>query len=208
LHVLRDGACALGVGLAFGQTDADALERLVDAARAAGATGFRTAPNRALLIVGVGRDEAGALAGAAETLGFVTRADDPRRAIVACPGAPLCASTELATRALAPAFADAASSLLDGSFVLHLSGCAKGCAHPGPAALILVGEDGRCGLIFDGAPRDQSLATTTAAGALAGVARLAQACAAERRPDETAAAFLSRLGPARVAAILAGPCHD
>jgi precorrin-3B synthase len=38
--------------------------------------------------------------------------------------------------------------------LLHLSGCAKGCAHPGPAAVTLVGEAGRYGLRRDGTARE------------------------------------------------------
>ena len=52
VHTLRDGTVALGIGLAFGHTDVEALEHLVDAARATNARGLRTAPDRTLLIVG------------------------------------------------------------------------------------------------------------------------------------------------------------
>jgi len=33
---------------------------------------------------------------------------------------------------VAPAIAQAARPLLDGSLTIHVGGCAKGCAHPGP----------------------------------------------------------------------------
>jgi precorrin-3B synthase len=37
---------------------------------------------------------------------------------------------------------------------LHISGCAKGCAHPRPAPITLVGRDGLYDLVIDGAPSD------------------------------------------------------
>ncbi len=37
---------------------------------------------------------------------------------------------------------------------LHVSGCAKGCAHAGPAALTLVGRDGRYDLVRNGRAGD------------------------------------------------------
>ena len=52
MHRLRDASLACGIGLAFGHSDAAALERLIDIAEAAGARGFRTAPDRALMIIG------------------------------------------------------------------------------------------------------------------------------------------------------------
>ncbi len=38
----------------------------------------------------------------------------------------------------------------DDDIVLHVSGCAKGCAHPTPAPLTLVAEEGRYRLVSDG----------------------------------------------------------
>src|SRR5262249_49948920 len=102
LHPLRDGSFASGIGLAFGHAEAAALERLLDAAVAAGARGLRTAPGRALLALGFTRESAVRFFTAATQLGFVTRADDPRRHVIACAGAPLCASAHIAARAIAP----------------------------------------------------------------------------------------------------------
>jgi precorrin-3B synthase len=38
--------------------------------------------------------------------------------------------------------------------VLHISGCAKGCSHARPAALTLVGRNGRYDLIHNGVASD------------------------------------------------------
>jgi len=147
---LRDGTLAIGVGLAFGHADSDALERLVDAADAAGAIGLRTAPGRTVLTIGVAPDSAAAFVPRAESLGFITRADDPRRRVIACAGAPICASAHIASRALAPAIAADAADL-DGT--IHISGCAKGCAHAAAAALTIVGTAEGCAMIANGSVR-------------------------------------------------------
>jgi precorrin-3B synthase len=154
LHLLRDGAFAFGVGLAFGHADATSLQRLGEAAKAAGACGMRAAPGRALMIVGLTQDTASSFAAAAKVLGFIVRADDPRRHVVACAGAPICASANIAARALAPQIAAAAAPHLDGAFKIHVSGCAKGCAHPAAAALTVVGTSSGCALIAQSTTRD------------------------------------------------------
>jgi len=174
LHRLRDGTFAYGTGLAFGHADATSLQRLTDAAEAVGAGGMRVAPGRALMVVGLTRQAAVSFAAGAAALGFIVRADDPRRHVVACAGAPICASADIAARALAPHVAAAAAPHLDGSFKIHISGCAKGCAHPAPAALTVVGMLSGCALIADGSTRDapfRTVATNELPDAIASIAR-------------------------------------
>jgi precorrin-3B synthase len=158
-HSLRDGSLACGIGLPFGHADADALERLADAAETAGACGLRTAPDRALLAIGLTKQSAVDFVAAAEQFGFVTHANDPRRHVLACAGAPQCASAYLATRAMAPRIAAAAAPYLAGETTIHVSGCAKGCAHPTAAALTIVGTSGECALVANGSARDAPFAT-------------------------------------------------
>jgi precorrin-3B synthase len=174
LHLLRDGTFAFGVGLAFGHADAMSLRRLAEAAKAAGACGMRVAPGRALMIVGLTQDTASSFVTAAEALGFIVRADDPRQHVVACAGAPICASANIAARALAPQIAAAAAPHLDGAFKIHVSGCAKGCAHPAAAALTVVGTSSGCALIAKGTTRDapfKVVATNELPAAIAEIAR-------------------------------------
>ena len=161
-HLLRDGSFALGVGLAFGHADATTLERLVRAAETAGAAGIRAAADRALLVVGQTAQTASTVAAEAERLGFVVRANDPRRYVVACAGAPICAAAHIAARALAPAVADAARTHLDSDFRIHISGCAKGCAHAGAASLTIVGRPDGCAIIADGSVHDSPVALAAA----------------------------------------------
>jgi precorrin-3B synthase len=174
LHRLRDGTFAYGVGLAFGHADATSLQRLSETAEAAGASGMRAAPGRVLIIIGLTQQTSSSFAAAAEALGFIVRSDDPRRHVVACAGAPICASANIAARAIAPLVAAAAAPHLDGSFKIHISGCAKGCAHPVPAALTVVGTTAGCVLIADGSVQDtafKTVATNELPDAVAEIAR-------------------------------------
>jgi precorrin-3B synthase len=159
VYRLRDGSLACGIGLAFGHADAPSLERLTDAARGSGASGVRAAAGRALMIIGLTADTAPALVADAARHGFVVRADDPRRYVVACAGAPICSSAHLAARAIAPLVAEAAGTQLDAAFKIHISGCAKGCAYAGKAAVTVVGSPSGCALIANGAARDTAFAT-------------------------------------------------
>jgi precorrin-3B synthase len=208
IHPLHDGRLALGIGLAFGHTDADALDGLIAAAGRAGASGLRTAPGRALLVIGLPADTSPALAAKAESLGFITRRDDPRRNVVACAGAPICASAEIPARALAPLISAAAAGLLDGSLTVHVSGCPKGCAHPGPSGLTIVGQQSGCGLIVGGSARDHPVATVAAVALPSGFARIAAEVARNGRPEETSADGLARLGAAQLATIFGAARHE
>ena len=198
-HALRGGRVAVGVGLAFGQADAERLERLAEAAARLGAVALAPAQGRALLAVGLAMADAARFVAAADALGFVTRANDPRRYVVACAGAPACASAEMPARAGGLAIAAAAAGLLDGSLHIHLSGCAKGCAHPGGAALTFVGVSGRCGLVVAGSARAEPVAAFAAETLPVRLAHLAGAVERERGPGETAAELLARLGAGWVA---------
>jgi precorrin-3B synthase len=158
-HRLRDRTLALGFGLAFGHADAAALERLAEAAHTLGATGLRAAPGRALMVIGLADDGASCLATRAESLGFIVGADDPRRHVIACAGAPVCSAAHIAARAIAPRIAEIAAPHLGAGFDIHISGCAKGCAHAKPAALTVVGSPRGCALIANGSVRERPFAT-------------------------------------------------
>ena len=125
------GAQAQGqlLGFDFGQMQAQTLAALADLGA------LRLTPWRMLLIEG--------LAQAPDLEGVITRAEDPMLRVVACSGAPACPQALGDTRSLARALAPHVTGLL------HVSGCAKGCAHPGPARTLTatpVGFD----LICDG----------------------------------------------------------
>jgi precorrin-3B synthase len=161
-HPLRDGSMACGIGLAFGHAEAASLEHLIETARAAGVIGLRAAPGRVLMAIGFPVGAAAGFGTAADALGFITRADDPRRHVIACAGAPICASAHFASRAMAPRIAEIAAPYIDASHAIHLSGCAKGCAHAAPASLTVVGTAHDCALITNGSARDTPFAVIAA----------------------------------------------
>ena len=132
---LRDDGAL--VGLAFGQMQSETLATLATLA-----PGLRLTPWRMLFLEGLRempRHE-----------GLITRAGDPLLRVVACTGAPGCPEALAETRALAARLAPA----IPPDKRLHVSGCAKGCARPGPSALTLVGTPDGFNLVRDGSPRD------------------------------------------------------
>jgi precorrin-3B synthase len=150
VHALREKRLAFGVAPAFGHAHATAFAELARVAGEHGASSLRPVPGRALLLIGIARADVYALARKAKRLGFIVRADDPRRSIVACPGSPACASGLIPARTLA---AELAPHLRDLRGTMHISGCAKGCAHPAPASLTVVGTEQGCGIVRGGTAR-------------------------------------------------------
>jgi precorrin-3B synthase len=166
---LARGNVARGFGLPFGHTTAAALRRFARTAADNGASAIRPAPGRSLLAIGLSQTAADNLCQAAVAEDLVVDAHDPRRYVVACAGAPACASAELPTRQLAPEVARVLRSRAGASKIVHLSGCSKGCAHPGPAALTLVGPDR---VILNGRAGDTPQATISSASLIADIERL------------------------------------
>ena len=145
-EILRLSGIAFGLALPFGSIDAAALKALAADARAMGVAEFRLAPHHTLLAM----DAPPAFAAAAARLGFITEPADPRLRISACAGSAGCASGHVPARAVG---ARLAPHLPPGQR-LHVSGCSKGCAHPGPADLTLVGSATGYGLVFGGRAGD------------------------------------------------------
>lgn len=192
---LVDGTRALGLALPYGSMPAESLDALARQAASLGITEIRPAA-RSLLFCSVSAATGKKLRQAAAALGFITDAADPRLSIAACPGAPACASGRIATRALAQYIAARHADLLDGSFTLHISGCAKGCAHPAPAALTIIGHDGGTGIALEATAGDASAEMCHASGAQAGIAHIASLVRNTRHSGESVAACLARLGAA------------
>jgi precorrin-3B synthase len=127
------------VGFEFGQVPAELLDAL------SGFGALRVTPWRMLLIEGA--------RAMPDLPGLITQPNDPMLRVIACTGAPGCRQAAQPTRALARSLAP---HLPDGT-VLHVSGCSKGCAHPGPTALTLTAQAGGFDLIRDGDARDLPL---------------------------------------------------
>ena len=134
----RPGLHAAGalVGLAFGQMRSETLGFLADLA-----PGLRLTPWRMILAEGACEMP--------RHKDLVTRADDPLLRVVACTGAPACPEARAQTRELAAALAPH----IGADERLHVSGCAKGCAHPGPATITLVGTPNGFDLVREGTTR-------------------------------------------------------
>lgn len=140
------GRGAFALSLPFGQTDAATLETVAELAERRGDGLLRVSSWRALLLGGVQARHASALRAAAAAAGLVADADDPRLRVAACIGSAGCASGTVRAREDAAALAAAANW----AGVLHVSGCAKGCAHPDPASRTLVGAGGAYNLVRNG----------------------------------------------------------
>lgn len=184
---------ALSIALPFGSAIAADVIELVIQAKQAGVVEFRLALGRRLLAICPDVEVAKTLARCAVTLGFIMDADDPRLAVSACSGAPACASGQFATREAADNIVKAASAVIDGDVSIHVSGCAKGCAHPAPATITLVGGENGVGLVVGGTARDLPLAYSKPKALAESVAGLLRLAAANRRDGEALTACLSRL---------------
>ena len=145
---------SVAVDAPFGRCTADALDRIAATAAAIGSDEIRLSPTRGFVMLAPAAAEAAA-ATAALAAEFIVVLDDPRRAIAACTGAPGCASGSTPTLADAARLAEAFGPLAAAGRAAHVSGCAKGCARPGPADLTLVGRDGLYGVVIGGAPGDE-----------------------------------------------------
>lgn len=133
------GVCAPGalVGFVFGQMQSAALKFLAERG-----AGLRMTPWRMILVEGL-RDMP-------QHDGLITRADDPFLRVIACTGAPGCERAHAETREFARTLAPSVPA----DARLHVSGCVKGCAHPGPSTITLVATTDGFDLVRDGSARD------------------------------------------------------
>ena len=151
-------SCALGVAAPFGRLGATQLLALVETAATEGASELRLTPWRAVLIPNLDRSAAQSLATACVTADLITDPADPRLAVAACPGSPGCRRGTTPVLDHAAALAAMLASSTGREILLHVSGCGKGCAHRGEAALTLVGHDGAYDLVTGGTAGSEPLA--------------------------------------------------
>ena len=123
------------MGIAFGQLRAEVLLELSDHA-------LRITPWRMILIEG--------MTAVPDLAGLICEAHDPLLRVTACTGGPGCPQALQPTRDLARALA---AEVPVGRH-LHVSGCAKGCAHPEVADVTLTGTQGGFDLIRGGRASD------------------------------------------------------
>jgi precorrin-3B synthase len=151
---LGSGRFAVGIAAPFGRVETDPLLKLAGEMAALGVEEVRLSPWRTLYMEVSSASAGQAILDAAKASGFITDPGDPLLQIEACPGAPACWSTSLDIRsdarrlaALLPRFGFAGT--------VHVSGCAKGCAKSGASDLVLVGAEGRYGIVRKGAAQDR-----------------------------------------------------
>jgi precorrin-3B synthase len=129
------GGIVVGAAAPFGEIEAVRFKALIERARALHASSLRLTPWRAFLVVGVEPRNAESLVHSMSELGFIVDDDDPQLRIAACPGAPACMHGHLRVRDDAARWA---AKLPKGDgVILHVSGCAKGCARPTTTAATL-----------------------------------------------------------------------
>ncbi|KAA0577723.1 precorrin-3B synthase [Azospirillum sp. Sh1] len=131
----------------FGRLTAATLSALASAC-----VEFRITPWRALILVAPTTD-AGHVAHAH---GAILSHADRRLKLTACSGAGGCDVGTTDTHATALAIAERAGPLLDHVRMVHVSGCAKGCAHPAIADVTLTARDGVYDVALNAKPGDDA----------------------------------------------------
>lgn len=143
----KEQAPVMVTAFPFGRLTATTL-----AALASACTEIRITPWRALLLVAPS-PEAERIA---EARGAILSHTDRRLKLTACSGAGGCDVGTTDTHATALAIADRAGPLLDPVRMVHVSGCAKGCAHPAIADVTLTARDGVYDVALNAKPGDAS----------------------------------------------------
>ncbi len=111
---------------------------------------IRITPWRVLLLVAPSADAQHI----AEAHGAILSHTDRRLKLTACSGARGCDVGTTDTHATALAIAERAGPLLDHVRMVHVSGCAKGCAHPAIADVTLTARDGVYDVALNAKPGD------------------------------------------------------
>lgn len=148
-------AALIGVGAPFGRFTADQMALLGDLAGERGSGELRLTPWRVVLIPGIAPEKMPRIRPWVASARYVFAADDPRLAVVSCAGASGCRSATVEARIDGETLAPHARRLAEAGVTLHVSGCEKGCAHPGPTLVTLTGRDGAYDLVRDGRAWDE-----------------------------------------------------
>ena len=157
-----------GLAAPFGRLQAGDLAQLARRVQRHPGAELRLTPWRMLLAVGISETSARDLLHRPGLSAWITDAADPRLAVAACSGFAACAQATTQVRDDAARLALALQSPQDAGIQLHVSGCAKGCAHNHLVPLTLVGHDGLYDLVENGFARDApGRSGLTVAGALA-----------------------------------------
>ena len=152
VHRQRQGGfVAVGAVARLGRLRAATLERVAALAESP----LRLSPGRGIVVTDVPESDADAIVTRLDALGLVTDPDHPANSVIACVGSRGCAAGAVDTLTDAAALIDALAALPAECRPrsVHVSGCEKGCASPGPTQWTLVGipESGTYTAYCDGA---------------------------------------------------------
>jgi precorrin-3B synthase len=154
IHPMSNHGAALGVAWPFGQIDAAALATVATLAADHGANEIRLTPWRAILVPLPSQQAARGLQADLASVPVILKRDDPRLRIAACTGAPGCARATIDVRHDAAKIARMLPALSSPRIDIHVSGCAKGCAHNQAAPMTLTAVDGSYDVISNGRASD------------------------------------------------------
>lgn len=158
-HTIGEVAYA-GVAASSGRWNSGELAAIARLAIVHGLNEARLTPWRAILFPAHDLTSAIQIETRAKTMGLIVDANDPRRSVIACPGAPDCSQSRGETRRHVERLAPLARHYAGSDGVgLHISGCGKGCARQQSTPVTLVLDRGRFDIVFDGAPHDKPTQT-------------------------------------------------
>jgi precorrin-3B synthase len=202
-HRIEANRIAVGFRLAYGRIGAADLIAFLAAADGLGAREIRAAHDHALLLLGATEAGLGDLERVAKRHGLSSCAEDPVNRIAACSGAGACASAFFRTREIAGDILDGAPALFGAPLTVHVSGCAKGCAHPGAAEVAIVGTPIGYGLVVNGSASQAPIAYIDKRKDLKSALRsLARLLGDRKEAGESVRACLTRLGTDTIRAAL------
>ncbi|MFB2566170.1 precorrin-3B synthase [Rhizobium sp. IMFF44] len=193
---------ALGLRPALGQIHAQDLIRFLEVPDVAGVHEIRTGLEHSLLLLGLPGDRIEDILATAADCGFQTGADDPANYAIPCSGAGACASAHYSTRQAAADLINLGPDLLDGSLKVHLSGCTKGCAHPSPAMLTIVGAATGYAIVVNGSSSSEPVAYIHKEDLKPALAALGELVRNNKAAGESAQQCLKRLGRDAIATAL------
>ncbi|MGH1419780.1 MAG: precorrin-3B synthase [Hyphomicrobiaceae bacterium] len=160
-----DEECELvALGCAFGRITADQLSQIATAAENVDCSTLHLTPWHSIFIPCQTSDTAAIILSTAKQVGLITELTDARRSIAACPGHPACRQGQ--TSAMADAETLSQIVNLEGNAftpdLIHVSGCAKGCARQQASVITLIGNAGCYDLVINGNVGDQPSQTNIA----------------------------------------------
>lgn len=143
-------AAFVGIGLPFGQINAEDFADLANAASEFGGLDLCLTPWRTIFVPLPSLKAASRFVSRCADSRFVLKPADPRRRIAACAGAPKCRQGCVPAREDAAVLASSLGDRHGSGVVIHVSGCRKGCAHPVAAPVTLIGRRGSYDLVLNG----------------------------------------------------------